>query len=141
MHIFISSGPYFYEEEYPEIYVARNENTNEIKKFTIMDWSENKKLFEDAHFSKFLYFQIILKNRGLCFDKKFLDNMAVGALNSLYKFLLGKNKALTQKDDNYYCKNFELFERLSDNIDVKILQKIKYVPKLDHWKELEMLEA
>ena len=101
----------------------------------------NKKLFEDAHFSKFLYFQIILKNRGLCFDKKFLDNMAVGALNSLYKFLLGKNKALTQKDDNYYCKNFELFERLSANIDVKILQKIKYVPKLDHWKELEILEA
>ena len=47
MHIFISSGPYFYEEEYPGIYVACNENTNEIEKFTIMDWSKNKKLFEE----------------------------------------------------------------------------------------------
>lgn len=47
MHIFISHGPYIYEEECPGIYVARNENTNEIEKFTIMDWSKNKDLFEE----------------------------------------------------------------------------------------------
>lgn len=53
MHIFISSGPYIYEEEYPGIYVARNEDTNNIEKFTVMDWSKNKELFE-AKFPEYM---------------------------------------------------------------------------------------
>lgn len=48
MHIFISDGLYIYDEDYPGIYVARNDN-NEIEKFTIMDWSVNKKLFKEKY--------------------------------------------------------------------------------------------
>ena len=48
MHIFITNGPYIYDEDYPGIYVARNDN-NEIEKFTIMDWSKNKELFEEKY--------------------------------------------------------------------------------------------
>lgn len=48
MHIFITDGPYIYDEDYPGIYVARNDN-NEIEKFTIIDWSKNKELFEEKY--------------------------------------------------------------------------------------------
>ena len=48
MHIFISDNPYIYDEDYPGIYVARNDN-NEIEKFTIMDWSVNKELFKEKY--------------------------------------------------------------------------------------------
>lgn len=46
MHIFITDGPYFYEEEHPGIYVARNDDTNSIEKFTVMDYQENKETFK-----------------------------------------------------------------------------------------------
>ena len=48
MHIFISDGLYIYDEDYPGIYIARNDN-NEIEKFTIMDWSVNKELFKEKY--------------------------------------------------------------------------------------------
>lgn len=46
MHVFITDGPYIFEEEHPGIYVARNDDTNSIEKFTVMDYQENKETFK-----------------------------------------------------------------------------------------------
>lgn len=49
MHIFITKGPYIYEEEHPGIYVARNEDTDVIEKFTVMDYQKNKETFKECY--------------------------------------------------------------------------------------------
>ncbi|MBR1421294.1 MAG: DUF2283 domain-containing protein [Selenomonadaceae bacterium] len=56
MHVFITSRDNFFsEEEFPGVYVNRNEDTGEIRGFTVLDYERMNKPIVQKHFPEYFH--------------------------------------------------------------------------------------